>query len=212
MSTMASSTTEPIATTRPPRVMVLISSPKARISIRPITSDRGMALRVITAVRQFIRNSTITTDTIRMPSIKEVLTFLIAVSMKLACRKVRVTSMSPGRVLLRAAIRASTSRVTLGVSMSGCLLIISTTAGLPLKLPSPRFRALASRTTATSPRRSAWPWLLVTTESARSSLLLAWPLARISFSCPPAIRKPPGALALAAAAASATACNDTWRA
>ena len=71
--------------------MVLISSPKARISIKPITSDRGMALRVITAVRQFIRNSTITTDTIRIPSIKDALTFLIAVSMKLACRKVRFT-------------------------------------------------------------------------------------------------------------------------
>ncbi len=38
-----------------------------------------MALRVITAVRQFIRNSTFTTDTIRIPSIREALTFLMAV-------------------------------------------------------------------------------------------------------------------------------------
>jgi hypothetical protein len=46
---------------------------------------------VITAVRQFIRNRSITADTIAMPTINDKLTFLIAVSMKLACRKLRVS-------------------------------------------------------------------------------------------------------------------------
>ena len=83
MSTIESSTTEPIATTSPPRVMVLMPRPRLFINIRPISSDSGMALRLITAARQFMRNSTITTETITTPWSSDSLTLRMALSMKL---------------------------------------------------------------------------------------------------------------------------------
>ena len=150
MSTIESSTTEPMATTKPPKVIVLMPKPKAFMNIKPINSDRGIALRVITAVRQFIRNNSIITDTMMMPCIRELLTLPMAVSIKLDCRKVCVTCTSGGKVVCRDCITTSTAFVTVGVSTSGCLLIIITTAGCPLKLASPRLSAAPVFTCATS--------------------------------------------------------------
>jgi hypothetical protein len=209
MSTIASSTTEPIATTSPPRVMVLIPSPRAFISIRPISKESGMALRLITAARQFIRNSTITTDTITTPNSSDSLTLRMALSMKLPCRKVCWTCTSAGRVRLRSASRRSTARVTVGVSTSGCLVTISTTAGLPLKLASPRLRAAPRFTSARVESSTGCPCALRTAVSARSLTWVIWARGRISRSWPPPIRKPPGLVAIAAPTPSITAWSDT---
>ena len=62
-STMASSTSEPIAIAIPPRLMVLMVRPIKWSTNIDITNDRGMVTREINVVRTFIRkiNNTITT-------------------------------------------------------------------------------------------------------------------------------------------------------
>ena len=201
-----------MATTRPPRVMVLMPRPKAFMNSRPINSDRGIALRVMIAVRQFIKNSSMMIETMMMPSINDLLTLPMAESIKLAWRKVRAICTSAGKVGCRLAITASTARVTVGVSTSGCLLIISTMADCPLKLASPRFRAAPVCTSATSCSRIGSPFSTLTTDCCRSAIDCTWPRPRTSSSCPPPIKKPPGALEFAPWAASVTSLRATLRA
>ena len=64
--------------------MVLSCSPSQRINNRPTNNDNGIALRVITAVRQFIRNSTNTAAAITTPSSSDSLTLRMAMSMNWA--------------------------------------------------------------------------------------------------------------------------------
>ena len=60
---MALSTTSPTATARPPRVMMLMASPKTGNIIIPNRTDRGMEISVMMAVRRFssVRKMTIMT-------------------------------------------------------------------------------------------------------------------------------------------------------
>ena len=190
--------------------MVLMPKPSAFISISPISSESGMALRLITAARQFIRNSTITTDTITTPCSSDSLTLRMALSMKLLWRKVCWTCTSAGRVRLSSARRRSTARVTVGVSTSGCLVTISTTAGWPLKLASPRLRAAPRCTFARVERSTGWPCSLRTAASARSPTSVIWARGRIKRSWPPPIRKPPALVAIAEPTPSITACSETF--
>ena len=69
-STMASSTSSPMATASPPSVIVLIDMPNQRKTMAVMTIDSGMAVSVMNVVRKFSRkiNSTITT---RMPPSRE---------------------------------------------------------------------------------------------------------------------------------------------
>ncbi len=56
-STIASSTSSPMATARPPRVIVLMDRPKYQ-KMRPvITIESGIAVSVIKVVRKFSRNA-----------------------------------------------------------------------------------------------------------------------------------------------------------
>ena len=190
--------------------MVLMPRPRAFISIRPISSESGMALRLITAARQFIKNSTITTDTITTPCSSDSLTLRMAVSMKLLWRNVVWISTSAGRVRLSSPKRRSTAPVTVGVSTSGCLVTISTSAGLPLKLASPRLSAAPRFTSARVESSTGCPCSLCTAVSARSLTWVIWARGRISRSCPPPIRKPPGLVAMAAPTPSITACSETF--
>ena len=70
-STIASSTKEPIAMAIPPRLIVLMVSPKAfRVRIATIT-ESGMVINEITVVRIFIRNKSSTIITKIPPSYKD---------------------------------------------------------------------------------------------------------------------------------------------
>ena len=64
-STIASSTSSPIATASPPSVIVLIDIPSHLNTSPVITIDSGMAVSVMKVVRKLSRkrNSTITTST-----------------------------------------------------------------------------------------------------------------------------------------------------
>src|SRR5439155_1580822 len=67
-STIASSTSSPTATARPPSVMVLTVRPKAWNTSAVMRIDSGMAVRVMTLVRTFHRNTNSTTNTQTLPS------------------------------------------------------------------------------------------------------------------------------------------------
>ncbi len=84
-STMASSTSSPMATARPPRVIVLIDNPKPAKIIAVITSDSGIAVSVINVVRKFIRKINKSTTTNTPPSARASITLSIARSINARC-------------------------------------------------------------------------------------------------------------------------------
>ena len=161
-STIASSTTIPMATARPPRVIefTLIS---IRVKMRTVAvKESGMAVRVmrvvINEVNIFLRlnkkmNSTATT--IRAPSRIASMRLLIAESIKLACLKSGVSWMSfpsAASCLVVLTRVASISAVSLLVSTPGDFTTLRITPGAPLTPASPRCGWMPQVTSATSPR------------------------------------------------------------
>ena len=84
-STIASSTSSPIATARPPRVIVFTLSPNTAKTTAVITIESGIAVRVMNVVRRFIRNRNRMTRTRIAPSRSASTTFSIARSMNDSC-------------------------------------------------------------------------------------------------------------------------------
>ena len=145
---MASSTTIPIATASPPRVIEFTLIPK-RVKIMTVTAkDKGIAVSVINVVviedRGLLRlkrkiNSTMITMIApsRMASNK----LCMAASMKLACLNsgVRMMSLcSSSSLILISAMVCSICFVRVRVSTPGDFTILRTTPGLPFTPASPR--------------------------------------------------------------------------
>ena len=86
-SMMASSTNAPMAMVRPPKVMVLIVTPAASITIAAPTSESGNAVSDISVVRKFHRNRSRMRATRIAPSRSATPTLSTATSMKSAWRK-----------------------------------------------------------------------------------------------------------------------------
>ncbi len=82
----ASSTTTPIEMASPPKVIVLSVVPKLRSTMTAASSDRGIAMQEIAAVRRLNKNRKRTITTKMPPRIKEVPTLPVAASMKVAGR------------------------------------------------------------------------------------------------------------------------------
>ena len=101
MSMIASSTTTPTATPKPARIIVLIVAPSASSTIPAAASDSGIASRLTNAARHWNRNA-ISTNTTRMqPSTTANARLLIAVWMKVDCRKMCVSMWIPAGRLER---------------------------------------------------------------------------------------------------------------
>ena len=84
-STIASSTSSPIATASPPSVIVLIDMP-SHLKTRPvITMESGMAVSVMKVVRRLSRKRNSTSTTSTPPSRSASITFLMLRSMKVFC-------------------------------------------------------------------------------------------------------------------------------
>ena len=81
-STMASSTSEPIAIAIPPMLIVLMLIPLMRSTMMVISRDSGMVTREIRVVLTFIRNRKSTSMTNSAPSISALLILPIEASMK----------------------------------------------------------------------------------------------------------------------------------
>ena len=84
-STIASSTSSPMATASPPSVIVLIDIPN-HLKTRPVTTiERGMAVSVMKVVRKLRRNRNNTITTRMPPSRSASMTFWIERSMNVFC-------------------------------------------------------------------------------------------------------------------------------
>ncbi len=83
---IASSTSTPSATAKPPRVMVLSVKPKRPSTTAAATSDRGMARKEMAAERQLRRNANSTNRISTPASSSDWLMSCTATSMKLAGR------------------------------------------------------------------------------------------------------------------------------
>ncbi len=68
MTTMASSTTRPVASVMPKRVSVLIEKPRSLTKAKVPTSDTGMVIAGISVLRQSWRKKKITRMTRRIAS------------------------------------------------------------------------------------------------------------------------------------------------
>ena len=100
-SMMASSTTTPTATTRPASTITFTVAPARSSTSSAATRDSGMAIRLMNAVRHSNRKATMIKATSRMPSRIARVRLSIDCSMKVAGRKIVVsTSMprSPGAI------------------------------------------------------------------------------------------------------------------
>ena len=184
-STMASSTNSPIATARPPSVMVLMPRPNHWKTMNVTKSDSGMAVRVMKVVRKLRRKRNSTIETMRLPSRRASTTFAMARSMKFDCRKMSSWSETPsGSVDWSAWSSFSMARVSWTVSTPGCFETASRTAGSPLTPASPRFtRGPAVRISAMSRRRMfVPPGAVLTTVLPRSSGPSTRAMLRMSFS------------------------------
>ena len=143
-STIASSTNEPIAIAKPPKLIVLIVNPKACITRIAINIDKGRATREMIVVRKFIRKKNNTTITKTAPSSKASWMLWIELLIKRDCLKMSVeTSTSSGKVLRSSWIEASSLSVSSRVLVPGCLVTVTSTAGLPFSEATPNLGVLA---------------------------------------------------------------------
>ena len=103
VTTIASSTTKPVARTSDRRVMRLIENPNSQIAARDPISDTGIATRGISVVPIRPRDTQMTITTISSASAKDVSTSLIEPRMKMASslvtEKLRSGKRSPRRLM-----------------------------------------------------------------------------------------------------------------
>ena len=165
-STMASSTSSPIATAIPPSVITLMDRcvpviwPQIRNTSVVITSESGIAVSVMNVVRKFSRNKNRMMTTRTAPITRASPTLKIPRSIKFLSRNSsELITMSAGRDDSASANALARLSVSERVSTCGCFTTVNTTPGRPFTLPSPRLNCGPSTTCATWPsriERSEW--------------------------------------------------------
>ena len=111
-SMIASSTTSPSAMTSPAITIVLMVAPLHSNTSPAPSSDSGMATRLIVACRQSRVKTNSTTATSRQPIASARVRLSIERSMKVAGRKIVVSTFTSRRPGFSSPIAASTSRVS----------------------------------------------------------------------------------------------------
>ncbi|MCY1529078.1 hypothetical protein D9M68_642060 [compost metagenome] len=153
-TTIASSTTRPMASTMASRVSVLIEKPNRYISAQAPTSDTGMVTMGMMLARRLRRKKKITSTTRAMASPMVWNTESMERSINTDESYAMFSFMPAGRFSFR---RATSSRAALD-SSSGlavdCRVTPMLIAGLPLKRDSTRSLAAAISTLETSRRRT----------------------------------------------------------
>ena len=153
-SMMASSTTSPSAMTRPAITMTLIVAPLHSSTSPAPRSDRGIAVRLMTACRQSRVNRNSTAATSAQPISRARVRLSIERSMKVAGRKIVVSIFTSVRPGFSSAMAASTARVISSVLAVGCFSTISMMPGTSSMIALPIGGAWPSTTRATSDRRT----------------------------------------------------------
>jgi len=136
-SMIASSTTTPMDTTSPASTMTLIVWSCRSSTISAMISDSGIEIRLMNVVRHSIRKAIRMSTTSRMPISSEVVRLSIAVWMKVAGRKIVVSTVIPVNAGWSSAIAASSPRVTSRVLVSGNFWTTSRMPARSFTTPSP---------------------------------------------------------------------------
>ena len=213
-STIASSTSVPMAIAMPPSVIVSIVSPSPAKTSAVVSTESGIAASVMRLVRKFQRNRKSTTKTQIAPSRIACTTLSTAVRMKSACRNSRSSRTPPGSAIPPRT--ASSCRSSALVSTPGCFWIATITAGPPRVVPSSRMRTAPApigsappmRTSATSRISKGRGSRHATGVFSMSSAFAARPASRIIDERGRAISPPP-ATAFAFSAASVNCRSET---
>ncbi len=169
MSIMASSTTAPIAMTKPAKTMVFIDTPVAAITQPAVSRDRGMAAVAINAARHSYKNRIITKITNTHPSSSALDRLSMESSIKVAGRNICVSSSTPGKPGFISSSAASTPSVTAKVLPHGNFSTININPGPSLITASPMGAWGPKTISATSPNKMGWPLFMVIGTCARVS-------------------------------------------
>ena len=169
-STIASSTTIPIATANPPSVIEFTLTPATRNTSSVTANDSGIAVSVITVVLTFSRNRNSTTATMIAPSRIASRRFPTACPMKSPCRNSTSGCTPAGSVARISSSASSIAFVSRRVSAPGALSMLRITPIVPFTLASPRITPTPSRTAATSLTNTVCaPFFLTTVDPMSSS-------------------------------------------
>ncbi len=158
-STMASSTTAPIAITKPAKTITLSEVPRNDKTSSVMTAVTGMIVALIKAIRQSHKKAMRTTTTRNAPMSSELMRLSKATSTKVAGRKMVVSmsmSRSPGAI---SSMAASTPCVTSTVLAHGNFSTIKSKPGPSFTTASPIIGQVSSTISATSPSLRGVPSL-----------------------------------------------------
>ena len=190
-SMMASSTTTPIATTNPARTITLMVAPWRSRAITAASSDSGIAIRLMNAVRKANRKAAMISTTSPTPMISAVLRLSSDCSTNVAGRKIVASISMPGRPGRSSSIALSIPSVTSIVLAPRNFCTMSMRPGPSLMTPSPHSGWKSSLTLATSEMRSTLPSRRATgTLPSSSGSWIAWTFCTFSR-CEPFSTKPP---------------------
>ena len=145
-SMMASSTTTPMATTSPARTMTLMDASRRSRNQTADISDRGIATRLMIAVRTVNRNAVMMTITSSMPSSRAFVRLSIDWSTNVAGRKIVGSISIPGRPGFKSWRTSSASSVTSFVLAPRDLFTTSSRPSPPSMTASPHSCWLACST------------------------------------------------------------------
>ncbi len=127
----------------PPRLIVLIVSPRACITRMATNNESGSATNEMTVVRKFIRKKNSTTITNSAPSNSACCILWIELLIKRDWRKISVEiRTSAGSVFCKSCMEASSLSVNSRVLVAGCLVTVTNTAGFAFSEASPNLGAL----------------------------------------------------------------------
>ena len=169
VSTIASSTTAPSAIAKPARTIVLIVVPRQYRTSADAVSDRGIVIRLISALRQENRKSASTTTTSSAPRSRASDRLSIEIRTKVAGRKIVVSTSIGRRPGCISAMASSTPSVTSRVLAHGSFSTMSISPSPPLMTASPISGWWSILTSATSFRARTDPSSVGIGTSARSS-------------------------------------------
>ena len=184
-SMIASSTSSPIATARPPSVITLIDMPAAHSTTSATPRLSGSAVSVISVVRTSSKNS-IRMIATKIAASRSTSSRLLTDSwMKSACRMtLGLTSIPAGMVFFAVASCASMASVSASVLVPGDFCTDNTTALRPPSAAVPRGGVGPSTTSATWPMVIAWPSTFFRTVPWMSAAERTRPVCRTGSSRP----------------------------
>ncbi len=219
-SMIASSTTTPMATTKPASTITFRVAPARSSTSTAATRDNGMAIREMKAVRHSNRKETMIITTSPIPISSATVRLPIDCSMNVAGLKMLVSTSIPRSPGAISAMASSTPRVTSKVLAPRNFCTTSSRPGPSLTTASPISGPESTRTVPRSPSFSTLPsrWTTGTSRSC-SGPVMGW-TCRMFSRLPPDSTNPPvpttapseyrsRPASSASAVASMTCCRDT---